>query len=168
MSWCLCWMQPARCKHGIRCHKMARSIDEIIRKAMEEGAFDNLPGKHRPLDLADNPHVDPEWQMAYHLLRENGFAPHFIEMRQSIEQELAHGREMLARSWAWRERSLAGGEDAAWVEARWNNAQKAFQELVTTLNKRIQTYNLEIPVPNFHRRKIDLAEELRTLEQMKH
>ena len=28
-----------------------RSIDEQIRKAMEEGQFDNLPGKGKPLPL---------------------------------------------------------------------------------------------------------------------
>jgi len=77
--------------------KKARGIEEIIQKAMQEGAFDNLPGKGQPLDLDDNPHLDPEWQLAYHLLKENGYAPEFIEKRQIIELELAKARAALAR-----------------------------------------------------------------------
>lgn len=140
-----------------------RSIDEIIRQAMEEGAFDNLRGKGKPLSLEDNPYADPEWQMAYHLLKKNGFAPPFIEVRQAIELELAAARQALARSFAWRERALATGEDAAWVEAEWHKAKATFYESVAALNQRIQTYNLEIPSPNFHRRKIDPAHELEHL-----
>lgn len=49
------------------------NIDETIRKAMEEGAFDNLRGTGKPLSIEDNPFVDPSWQLAYHLLKENGF-----------------------------------------------------------------------------------------------
>lgn len=140
-----------------------RNVDEIIRRAMEEGAFDNLRGKGKPLNLEDNPYTDPEWQMAYHLLKENGFAPGFIEVRQAIELELAAARQALARSWAWRERALAAGEDAAWVEDEWGKAKSSFEEIVAALNKRIQTYNLETPSPTFYRRKIDLAVELAEL-----
>ncbi len=41
--------------------RRARGIDEIIRQAMREGAFDNLPGKGKPLELIENPYLDREW-----------------------------------------------------------------------------------------------------------
>ncbi len=36
------------------------AIDQIIQQAIQDGAFENLPGKGKPLNLDDNPHVDPE------------------------------------------------------------------------------------------------------------
>lgn len=46
-----------------------------IREAMEEGAFEQLEGEGRPLDLEVNPFEDPSLRMAHRLLRNNGFAP---------------------------------------------------------------------------------------------
>ena len=43
------------------------SIEEIIRRAIQEGKFDDLPGKGEPLQLDDNPHEDPEWRAAHHI-----------------------------------------------------------------------------------------------------
>jgi DnaJ family protein C protein 28 len=136
-----------------------RSIEEIIQQAMREGAFDNLPGKGKPLDLEDNPHLDPEWQLAYHLLKQNGFGPQFIEQRQAIEVELAAAREALASSWAWRGRAQERGEDAAFVEAEWSRAKKDFQQKAENLNKNIKAYNLQVPTPSLNRLPIKFDEE---------
>ena len=88
-------------------------------------------GVRQRLRLEENPYLDPEWQLAYHLLKkENGFAPDFIQQRQAIEQELAAAREALARSWVWRQQALAEGKDAAFVEAEWSRAQREFGEAV--------------------------------------
>ncbi|MEX1247449.1 MAG: DnaJ family domain-containing protein [Anaerolineales bacterium] len=140
--------------------RKARGIEEIIQQAMREGAFDNLPGKGQPLKLDENPFLDPEWQLAYHLLKQNGFAPDFIEQRQSIELELAAAREALARSWAWRQKALAAGERADWVEAEWGKAKKEFDEKVAEMNKKIKNYNLAIPTPTLYRKPVDLEQEL--------
>lgn len=140
-----------------------RGIDEIIRNAMEEGAFDNLRGKGQPLNLDENPNVDPEWQLAYHLMKQNGFAPEFIEQRQAIEMELAQARTALARSWAWRQQSLAADEDAAWVESEWAKAKKKLGETVNKLNARIKSYNLNIPLDKLYRKPINIEEELTLL-----
>lgn len=138
-----------------------RGIDEIIQQAMREGAFDNLSGKGKPLNLDENPHLDPEWQMAYHLLKQNGFAPDFIERRQLIENDLAQARSRLARSWGWRKSELGKpNPNTAWVEVEWQKAQDTFKQTVESLNKTVLSYNLSIPSPNFHRKKIDLEGEI--------
>src|SRR3972149_5679752 len=139
-------------------------IEEIIQQAIKDGAFDNLPGKGKPLNLEDNPCIDPEWQLAYHLLKQNGFAPEFIEERQAIEMELAAARENLAHSWAWRQRALERGEDAAFVEAEWGRAKNKFEEVVAILNQRVRDYNLEIPISKLYRNPIDLALEIQALQ----
>jgi DnaJ homolog subfamily C member 28 len=140
-----------------------RGIDEIIRNAMEEGAFDNLRGKGQPLNLDENPNVDPEWQLAYHLMKQNGFAPEFIEQRQAIEMELAQARTALARSWAWRQQSLAAGEDAEWVEREWGKAKQKLGETVNKLNAHLKSYNLNIPLDKLYRKPISMEEELALL-----
>lgn len=140
--------------------QLTRGVDEIIRAAMEEGAFDNLPGAGRPLKLDENPYLEREWQLAYHLLKENGFAPDFIERRQAIEQQLAAARELLAKAWAWRQRALAAGEDAALVESQWRAARATFETRVDELNKQIKHYNLSVPNVQFGRKLIHLEIEL--------
>ena len=41
-----------------------RLIEEQLRKAREEGKFDNLRGHGQPLDLSENPFEDPTWRLA--------------------------------------------------------------------------------------------------------
>jgi DnaJ family protein C protein 28 len=139
---------------------MSRGIDEIIRAAMQEGAFENLRGKGQPLNLDDNPNVDPEWQLAYHLLKQNGFAPEFIEQRQAIEIALAAARSAMARSWAWRQQALAGGEDSTLVAGEWAKAKQRFGAAVEKLNAQIKTYNINIPHDKLYRKPINIEEEL--------
>jgi len=139
------------------------SIDEIIQQAMRDGAFDNLPGKGKPLNLDENPYLDREWQLAYHLLKENGFAPDFIEQRQSIELALAAARETLARAWAWRNNSLTEGKPADWVEAEWGRAKSKFEAKIGEINKDIRNYNMLVPGQNFSRVLIKSGEELKNL-----
>ena len=55
-----------------------------IREAMSEGAFDNLTGKGRPLNLEENPYEDPSLRMAHRLLRNNGFAPAWVEEAKDL------------------------------------------------------------------------------------
>jgi DnaJ family protein C protein 28 len=140
-----------------------RSIDEIIKNAMQEGAFENLRGKGQPLSLDDNPNVDPEWQLAYHLLKQNGFAPEFIERRQAIEMELAAARSALARSWAWRQQALASGEDTTLVDGEWAKARQRFATAVEKLNAQIKSYNFNIPHDKLYRKPINMEEELAQL-----
>ncbi len=139
------------------------NIDKIIRKAMEEGAFDNLRGVGKPLNLEDSPYIDPSWQLAYHLLKENGFALSFIEIRQAIDAELVAARAGLARAWEWRQANAVGQDDARWVETQWQNALAAFMETVKALNKRISDYNIIIPLDRFHRQKINVLDEISRL-----
>ena len=49
-----------------------RVIEEQLRKAREDGKFDNLRGHGQPLPNDDNPFEDPAWQMANDVLKKNG------------------------------------------------------------------------------------------------
>jgi DnaJ family protein C protein 28 len=120
-------------------------IEEHIRRAMEEGKFDDLPGKGKPLRLDQDPHEDPEWRTAYRILRNSGFTLPWIEARREIEVALDDARGNLARAWEWRLRSLNEGSPLRSVEAEWGRAEQAFREQVDAVNEKILSYNLQVP-----------------------
>ena len=61
--------------------------DAQIRKAREEGQFDDLPGKGKPLDTQDV--YDPLW-WGKQLVRREGISvlPPALEIRRTVEREL--------------------------------------------------------------------------------
>lgn len=139
---------------------MMSKVEEQIRRAMEEGQFDNLPGKGKPLHLEENPFEDPEWRMAYHLLRSNGFTLPWIEARRELEAAILEARTALRRSWAWRQSALAGGQPVQLVDDEWRRAVEAFRRQVDDINKDILTYNLKAPSGRLHLAKINVEGEI--------
>lgn len=53
-------------------------IDRAIIDAQEWGEFDNLPGRGNLLQLDDNPYAG-EWAMGFHVLKNAGMAPLWME-----------------------------------------------------------------------------------------
>ena len=129
---------------------MMNGADDPIKKALEEGQFDNLPGKGKPLNLEDNPYADPEWQLANHVLKNSGFSLPWIETRQEIEKELAQARADLRRTWEWRKAEATQNQLSAQTEMQWQQGLGIFQAKVAALNKRIRDYNLQAPSDRFH------------------
>lgn len=141
-------------------------IDEQIRKAMEEGQFDNLPGKGKPIDLNDNPHEAPEWRMANHLLKNSGFTLPWIEARQEIENLLATQRQALERAWTWRKAALERKQGYDFVESEWQRAVQAFRQQVTDLNQKIRDYNLQTPSERFQLLRVNADAEIEAITQV--
>ena len=118
--------------------KWENIAERKIREAMAEGAFDNLKGKGLPLDLEENPYEDPSMRMAHRLLRNNGFAPAWIEEARELEQAIDLARRDLGR-----------------VPA----ASAAFRARIDAINRRILAHNLKTPSTQFHMRPLR-AEDL--------
>jgi len=134
--------------------KKTSAIEEIIKAAMRDGAFDNLPGQGQPLDWDLNDFSGEDWELAHHLLKENGFAPEFIEIRKSIEADLNQARVEIKRAKEWRTKALGDGDEPEWVEKQWALAQSKLHDQIAVLNKRIRDYNLIIPAQTFYRSPI--------------
>jgi DnaJ family protein C protein 28 len=132
------------------------SIEEIIRQAIQEGKFDDLPGKGKPLDLDQNPHQDPDWRVAHHLLQSGGFSLPWIEKLGEIDDNLQQARKSLARSWAWVQNG--GGEQLN--TADWQASIDLFEERIQVINEQIRTYNLEVPNPRFQLPLVEIQLEL--------
>ena len=63
----------------------ARVAEERIREAQREGAFDNLPGKGKPLALEDQSLIPEELRMSYHILKNAHVLPPEAELRKDIQ-----------------------------------------------------------------------------------
>ena len=138
-------------------------IDDPIKKAMQDGQFDDLPGKGKPLNLDENPFADPEWELAHHVLKSSGFTLPWIETRQQIEKELAEARADLKRAWEWRQSTAAQIIPPAQVELQWQQRLSVFHEKVISLNQRIRDYNLEAPSERFHLLILNADKEIAAL-----
>jgi len=149
-----------------------RIVEEQLRKAREDGKFDNLRGHGQPLRLDENPFEDPAWQMANDMLKKNGFRPEWLEEDLANRHELEEARRALARSRDWQAAALkALGErrDAAAIEQRvmvqteWQLAQDRFRASLRAINKSIFNYNLKVPTTHLQRLSLDIEAELKKL-----
>ena len=63
----------------------ARVAEERIREAQREGAFDDLPGKGKPLQLEDQSLIPEDLRMSYHILKNAHVLPPEAELRKEIK-----------------------------------------------------------------------------------
>lgn len=133
-------------------------IERIILEAMEEGKFDNLPGAGKPLEFDDNPYVEPGQALAFGLLKNNGFAPEWIERDKAIRKELEAARKLLRLAWQQRRSNPAH-------ESRWQAALGRFEEGLHKLNRKIDDFNLIVPVLSCQRPRLRLADEVRLAQE---
>ncbi len=61
-------------------------VEERIRRAMEEGAFEGLEGAGKPLRLEEDATVPEELRLAYRILKNADCLPPEIELRREIEK----------------------------------------------------------------------------------
>jgi len=134
--------------------------EKKLREAIENGEFDDLPGKGEPIDLRENPFEDPDLRTVHRLLRNAGFVPAWIEERKDIDAKLASAQTKLKRAWA-----LFGGERRAASEAEWERSVKEFREQVLELQQRIRVYNLKAPAAVFHRKHVDVEKILDSIKR---
>lgn len=138
------------------------NIEEHLRKAIAEGKFDNLPGKGKPLHLdEDNPHADPEWELAYRMLKDSGFSLPWIETIREIEADLETARNDIHIAWELYRSSQSEFQSASDPSAEWERSQQAYKEKLTALNKRIRDYNLQVPNARFQRPILNFESEIK-------
>jgi hypothetical protein len=59
-------------------------VEERIRQAQDEGEFDNLPGKGKPLQLDDDLGIPEDLRLAYKVLKNANCLPIEMELRKEI------------------------------------------------------------------------------------
>lgn len=63
-----------------------RIAERKIQEAIEEGKFDNLPGKGKPLNLDDDPFTPPHLRLANRILKNAGVLPDWMQLEQEMER----------------------------------------------------------------------------------
>uniref|UniRef100_A0A0D6R8C1 DnaJ homologue subfamily C member 28 conserved domain-containing protein n=1 Tax=Araucaria cunninghamii TaxID=56994 RepID=A0A0D6R8C1_ARACU len=130
-------------------------VERRIWHSMEEGQFENLPGKGKPLNLNSNPHADPAEDTLYRILSKNGFAPEWIELNKDIRFQITEWRKALRKVWT---RRVTDGD------VNWKVDSAKLQELLRDINNKVFRYNLIAP---FGRQMCGLKWE-KELEHMEH
>ncbi|MDX1437631.1 MAG: DnaJ family domain-containing protein [Anaerolineales bacterium] len=142
--------------------KWDKEIEKKIQEALESGAFDNLPGAGEPLSLADNPHEDPTWSLAFHLLKSNEFSLPWVEKRKEIDRETESARASLRRAWTARQ---GAGRQVSRSDDLWQNAVAAFETRVEEINRLIRSYNLEVPLDRLQMFPLDARHEIEAIKK---
>jgi len=60
--------------------------EKRIKEAMQQGQFDNLPGKGKPLVFEDDSMIPEDLRMAYKILKNAGFIPSELQTEREIRQ----------------------------------------------------------------------------------
>lgn len=150
------------------------AVDKAIREAQERGEFDNLPGKGKPLRW-DDEHVPPEWRMAARILKNAGFAPSWIEDDKWIRAERKAVRQLLDSFVDWYRQEVAAlaGKPELEVAERLEELAVArerriavYRERAGKLNKRIDNFNLTVPVSELQWHRVRIQEEVAEFRQV--
>ncbi|GAV62921.1 DUF1992 domain-containing protein [Cephalotus follicularis] len=111
-------------------------VEQRIWHSMEEGQFENLPGKGKPLNLSTNPHADPAEDTLYRILSKNGFAPEWVELNKEIRNQISEWRFSLKNAW---ESRRDGGH------SKWSESSESLRVQLRDINDKVFRYNLIVP-----------------------
>ncbi len=139
---------------------MMQSSEEQINQAMQDGKFDHLPGKGRPLHLEENPFEDAEWRVSHHILRSSGYTLPWIETRRELQDALQSACAALRRTWEWSQNALAESQPSGFVQDVWKYAAGTFRQRVEEYNRRLLAYNLQAPSDRFHLPPLEVDREI--------
>jgi len=133
-----------------------------IQDAIDEGLFDNLPGRGKPLDLSTNPFEVPGMGAVNRLLKHNKVLPLWLLLEQEIEASRALALAILAR-WEASEPGLRESADYPRLRA---SARETYARHLKQTNDMILKYNYSSPfayrspVPFMLKRRLEEFDEL--------
>lgn len=152
---------PAKARHPRGEDEWRDFVSQAIEEAMREGAFDNLPGKGKPLNLNENPNEPPDMAMANKILKNNDTTPPWIGDRKKLLEDIESLRGQMAQRWGWmRDDWIDPNADRARLSRRWADQIDAWTGQIETLNRRIRDLNLILPIWRMELLRIHLADEL--------
>ncbi|CAH2096525.1 unnamed protein product [Euphydryas editha] len=140
-------------KHDIKTkYGFERVVEDLIQESMSKGEFENLSGKGKPLkDQNRNPYVDFTTHKLNEVLINNGFTPEWITMSKEIEQDIELLKEEIKK-----DRMYLGPFPFSETDIqRWNKIYESNKQLAISINNKINTYNLIVPLMNKQKFHID-------------
>jgi DnaJ homolog subfamily C member 28 len=138
-------------------------VGRRIEEAMRNGAFENLRGKGKPLNLQRNPFVPEEMEMAYSIMAQNNISPEWIGDRAEILRRINAFRERLRALVGEHQHQLKQNNDPvarANTAQQWHGHLRQLEAQVVELNRQIGIVNLKQPIVRLEIFKLRLDEEL--------
>jgi DnaJ homolog subfamily C member 28 len=88
---------------------ISKVAERKIQEAIEEGQFDNLPGKGKPLVFDDDPMTPPHLRLANRILKNANVLPEWMQVQKDLQaerQEITQVRERVGREYITRRAKL--------------------------------------------------------------
>jgi len=148
-------------------------VGAMLKKAMEQGEFDNLEGSGKPLNLTDIPYDPYGLHMALKILKDNGFLPYWMELGKEIDALRAKFNKSVDDFKKYTD-IVMGEKRCSGAMQRYEQKKQRFYSqtrgLLEDISKKILDYNLHCPVTSLGRFNIDVNEEMgkivRDIEQV--
>ncbi|XP_068931033.1 dnaJ homolog subfamily C member 28 [Petaurus breviceps papuanus] len=144
-----------------------RLVEDLIQESMAKGDFDNLSGKGKPLKkFSGCSYIDPMTHNLNRILIDNGYQPEWILMQKEIKDTIVQLRQDILVS-----RNKLGHPMTSSELKQWSQDCEKFQENIKKLNKRINYFNLIVPILN--RQKVhfnaekEIARALKNYENLR-
>ncbi|KAG8429101.1 hypothetical protein GDO86_018293 [Hymenochirus boettgeri] len=136
-----------------------RLVEDLIQESMAKGDFDHLSGKGKPLEkFSYCPHIDPMTHNLNRILIDNGYQPEWILLQKEIRETIEKLRNDLLAS-----RKKLG--DPITKRNQWDENCENFKEDIVKLNKRINDFNLVVPLLNRQMVHFNAAKEISRVEE---
>ncbi|XP_066115579.1 dnaJ homolog subfamily C member 28 [Saccopteryx bilineata] len=139
-----------------------RLVEDLIQESMAKGDFDNLSGKGKPLKkFSGCSYIDPMTHNLNRILIDNGYQPEWILMQKEIMDTIDQLREAILVS-----RKKLGNPMTPTQQKQWNQACEQFQENIQKLNKRVNDFNLIVPLLTRQKVHFDAQKEIARAQEM--
>ncbi len=130
--------------------------ERLIREAQERGDFDGLPGRGRPLVVDDDPR-EGEMGLAYHMLRNAGVAPPWIEADKEVRGYLDERDRLL-------EQARSASRTGVLGRLGRHRLHQQLDRLVDAHDAAVARLNIGAPSLSLHRRPMDRSAERARLD----
>jgi hypothetical protein len=132
--------------------------DRKIEEAMQEGKFDDLPGKGKPLPLDEEWFAPPELRPAIRLLKSAGVLPDWMERAREIERLRAECERL------WRIAELeypraASARRGAVCGVAGMRTWAGLEQVMTRINALVLAYNCTAPASAMPQTPYNLAQQ---------
>ncbi|KAL7881603.1 hypothetical protein AOLI_G00084510 [Acnodon oligacanthus] len=135
---------------------MERLVEDLIQESMARGDFHNLSGAGKPLRKFDhNPYADPMTHNLNRILIDNGYQPEWIVTQKEIRETITKMRERLKDV-----RSRLGSPMRHSEQLQWKEHCAAFADELKNLNKKVDNFNLVVPLMNLQMVHFNMTKEV--------
>nr|ACB73272.1 hypothetical protein [Rhinolophus ferrumequinum] len=139
-----------------------RLVEDLIQESMAKGDFDNLSGKGKPLKkFSGCSYIDPMTHNLNRILIDNGYQPEWILMQKEIKDTIDELRKAILVS-----RKKLGNPMTSTEQKQWSQVCEQFQENIRKLNKRINDFNLIVPLLTRQKVHFDAQKEIAKVQEI--